>query len=83
MKKYLTDNEIAIKDYDKACLIQEILLEEGYVVMMSREERLWIINWIWCPDGYADRNDVIFISREDYEWEQWQESQKEEEEGEE
>lgn len=63
MNNYVTDNEIAIHDKYHAQRMAEILMEEGYVVMLSREEKLYIINYVWSP-GNADRNDVVFNSRE-------------------
>ena len=41
-------------------------MEEDYVVMLSKEENLYIINYIWSSN-YADRNDVVFASRENFE----------------
>lgn len=58
-------NEIAIKDKERAFAVAEALLEEDYVVMISREEQLYIINYIWSDT--CDRNDVVFMSREEYE----------------
>lgn len=72
MDTYLTKNELILDDFKDAVTIQEILIRNGNVVMLSREENLWIINWIWDSSGYADRNAAIFISREDYEWELFQ-----------
>ena len=69
---YVPKQEIACGSYEDAAAIQKVLLENGYCVMVSREEQLWIVNYIWSPT--ADRNDVIFASREEYEWEEmeWQ-----------
>ena len=63
MFNYVTNNEIAIHDKYIAQRIAENLMEEGYVVMMSREEQLYILNYIWSEHG-ADRNDVCFQHRE-------------------
>lgn len=65
------NNEISVKSYDSALLIQKELIDNGYVVMLSREENLWIINYIWdFIHDAADRNAVVFMNREDYEeWE--------------
>lgn len=65
--KYITDNEIAIKDKDVALTMAEMLISEGYCVMLSREEELYIINYEWTPSAPSDRNDVIFLSREKFE----------------
>lgn len=58
--------EIAFKDKDRALDVMRDLVEEGYVVMLSAEERLYIVSYIWSPSG-ADRNDVTFMSNDDFE----------------
>ena len=58
--------EIAFKDKDRAVDVMRDLVEEGYVVMLSAEERLYIVNYIWSPSG-ADRNDVTFMSNDNFE----------------
>ena len=45
--------------------VRQMLTKGHYVVMLSREEQFWILNYI-----YSDRcvrNDVVFMSREDFE----------------
>lgn len=64
--KYLSNNEIACKKYSNALSIMEALLDDDYVVMLSKEEKLYIINYEWSP-SHANRNDVVFISREEFE----------------
>ncbi len=61
--RYVTDNEIAVKNYADALTLAETLLNNGYVVMLSREENLYIINYIWSQKG-CNRNDVVFQDRE-------------------
>ena len=63
--KYLTDNEIAVKSFANAETLAELLLDEGYVVMISREEKLYIVNYLWTP--HADRNEVCFMDRSEME----------------
>ena len=63
--KYITDNEIVITDKETALKIAELLLSEEYCVMMSREEDLYIINYEWSR--YSDRNEMVFLSREEFE----------------
>ena len=58
--------EIAFHDKDRAVDVMRDLVEEGYVVMLSAEEQLCIVNYIWSPSG-ADRNDVTFMSNENFE----------------
>ena len=67
MKKYITNNEIAIKNEDTAFEMARMLLSEGYCVMLSREEDLYIINYEWSSEGYSDRNSMVFLSREKFE----------------
>lgn len=71
IKDYLPQDGIVVESFEDAVEIQKILLKNGNAVMITQEEQFWIINWIWCQNGYADRNDVIFINRSEYEWEAW------------
>jgi hypothetical protein len=61
---YVTKNEIAVNTLEAAKSLMAILMENNYVVMISREEKLYIVNYVWSSSGYADRNDVVFNSRE-------------------
>lgn len=63
MLDYITKNEIAVHCYEDAVSIAKILLKNGYVTMISEEENLYIINYVWSPNE-ANRNDVCFQSRE-------------------
>lgn len=63
MDKYLENDELSVNDFKDACTIAEILLKNGNAVMLTTEEDLFIVNWIWCESGYADRNDVVFRDR--------------------
>ena len=60
-------NEIAFKDHWNGMQVAEMLLQEGNVVLLSYEEDLLIVNWEWCESGFADRNEVVFMSRCEYE----------------
>lgn len=77
INEYLTKNEIVCQCYENAIKLQKILLDEGHVVMLSREEEFWVVNWIWTSSVGADRNGVIFINREDYEYEQYLKAEEE------
>lgn len=72
IEDYLPQQGVGIKNYEDAAAIQKILIDNDYCVMMSREEDLWVLNWVWS-ENRANRNDVIFISRADYEFEQYKE----------
>lgn len=59
-------NEIAFETAEAALSTAKNMVEGGnYVVMLSREEDLWILNYEWSET--CNRNDVVFISREDFE----------------
>lgn len=72
LEKYLEGDGIAVHSFEDAATIMKILVDNGNCAMLSREENLWIVNWVWCDSGYADRNDVIFINRADYECDLWE-----------
>lgn len=57
-------NEIAFKNRETALEVAKILLDEDYVVMLSSEEDLTILNYEWAE--YGDRNGVVFISLDQY-----------------
>ena len=59
---YITKNEIALHSFEDAVAIAKILLDNGYVTMISREEQLYIVNYIWSAED-ANRNDVAFMDR--------------------
>lgn len=62
-------NEIALHSAESAFKIAEELLSNGnYVVMISREEQLWIVNYLYSD--MCDRNNVVFMDRAEYE-EEW------------
>ena len=56
---------IAFHNHEKALEVAKILLDEDYVVLLSYEEQLLIINYEWSEHG-ADRNDVVFMRRDEF-----------------
>jgi len=65
-------NEIAFYSKENAMKVAEVLVDNGYIVMLSTEEDLIILNYL---DGeymshlgrtISDRNAVVFMSREDF-----------------
>lgn len=58
-------NEIAFRNKENALKVAEILVEEDNCVLLSKEEDLYIINYEYSQ--YSDRNDVIFMDREEFE----------------
>lgn len=63
MDKYLENDGLTVDDFEDACTIAKILLKNRNAVMLTTEEELFIVNWVWCESGYADRNDVVFRDR--------------------
>ena len=55
--------EIALDTYEDAVATAEILLRNNYVVMLSREEAMFIVNAVFAV-YVGDRNDVVFMGRE-------------------
>ena len=64
--KLVTNNELAFSTFESATTVADLLLAEGYVVMLSREEQLYILNYEWSSNE-ADRNDVVFMDRDTFE----------------
>lgn len=58
-------NEIVFKNHNKGLEVAKALLDEDYVVMLSYEDQFLIVNYEWSEHG-ADRNDVVFMSRYEY-----------------
>lgn len=67
IEKNLEQDCLTFHTYKAAARAQYLLLEEGYVTMLSKEEELWCLNWVWTETS-ADRNEVIFVNLSTYEW---------------
>lgn len=67
MEKFLENDELSVNDYEDACALSKILLDNGNAVMITEEEELFIVNWVWCDSGFPDRNDVVFRNRAELE----------------
>ncbi len=57
-------NELAFHNHENALEVARKLIEENYVVMISREEDLIILNYEWAP--YGNRNYVVFGDADEY-----------------
>ena len=58
-------SELAFETPEAAFAAVRVMLEDGhYVCMGSREEELWIVNYLYSD--LCSRNDVVFMSREDF-----------------
>ena len=56
----MSEFSVAVHDYNQACALSKILIDNDYVVMLSIEEQLYIVSAIWS-EHHADRNDVVFM----------------------
>lgn len=43
--------------------VRQMLTKGHYVVMLSREEKFWIVNYLYSD--LCNRNDVLFMSQDD------------------
>lgn len=58
-------NEIAFETAEAALNTAKHMMEGGnYVVMLSREEDLWILNYEWSET--CSRNDMVFMSCDEF-----------------
>lgn len=59
-------NELAFETAEAAFeTVRQMLTNGHYVVMLSREEQLWIVNYEYSDT--CSRNDVVFMGREEFE----------------
>lgn len=58
-------NELTFYDHNRGLEVAKALLAEHYVVMLSLEEELLVVNYEWSHN--SDRNDMVFMSRDEYE----------------
>ena len=58
-------NELSFYNHKKGLEVAKTLIDEHYVVLLSYEENLLIVNWEYSPK--SDRNDVVFMGREKFE----------------
>ena len=59
-------NELAFETAEAAFeTVRQMLTSGRYVVMLSREEQFWIVNYLYSDT--CNRNDAVFMSREDFE----------------
>lgn len=57
-------NEIAFESRENCMEVARILVEEDNVVLISREEDLWILNFVYSE--HSDRNDVVFMPQDEF-----------------
>ena len=60
---YIPENEIAVNSFEDAVTIAKILLKNHNAVLLTEEEDLTIVNWVWCQSSQSNRNDVVFMDR--------------------
>ena len=61
----MSEFSVAVHNYDEACTLAKILMDNDYVVMLSAEDQLYIVSAIWSQ-GHADRNDVVFMDKYEF-----------------
>ena len=59
------NNELSFYNHERGMAVAKALLDEHYVVLLSYEEDLLILNYEWSP--HADRNDMVFMRRDEFE----------------
>ena len=67
IKEYLPQECLVFDSYEAAAGIQKILLDNNYCVLMTREAGFFCLNWVMSE--YSDHRDVLFMNRENYDWE--------------
>lgn len=68
----LLPEEIALSKYEDVVTILPTLVNNGYATMITREEDLWIVSYIYAEDTYceqANRNNVVLMDRGTFELE--------------
>ena len=63
----MLDRTISFKNHDDGFKVAKALLDADYVVMLSYEEEFLVVNYEWSEMG-ANRGDVVFMTREEFEW---------------
>lgn len=62
----MSEFSVSVHNYDDACTLAKILMDNDYVVMLSAEDQLYIVSAIWSKH-HADRNDVVFMDKYEFE----------------
>ena len=65
MVKLIPDGELTFRSHENLMSVVDALLDEDFVLLLSREEELYILNYIWSPNC-SDRNDVVFMDRDEF-----------------
>lgn len=56
--------ELVFNTWSDAIAVAKTLMQNDYVVMLSYEDELTVLNAVWSND--CDRNDVVFMSRDHF-----------------
>ena len=67
MSKLIPNEELTFHSWENCRTVMDILLDEGYVLLLSRECDLYILNYIWTSEAEPNRNDVVFMDRAEFE----------------
>lgn len=58
-------NELSFYNHERGMAVAKALLDEHYVVLLSHEENLLILNYEWSLS--SNRNEVVFMRRDEFE----------------
>ena len=58
-------HQLSFYNHERGISVAKELLDEHYVVLLSYEEDLLIVNYEWSSN--SDRNDVVFMRRDEFE----------------
>lgn len=63
----LPQEAIYIREYKRVVELMKILSDEGYAVLLTREEGAYMINYISTYDyNEANRNQIVFMDTNDF-----------------
>ena len=61
----MTNNELVFETPEAVFeTVRQMLTSGHYVVLLSREEQLWVVNWEYSD--LCNRNDVVFMRRDEF-----------------
>jgi len=59
------NKELCFKNHEQGLKVAKYLLDENYVVMLSYEEDLLVVNYEWVQ--FCSRNGIVFMPRDEFE----------------
>ena len=66
----MLQNELTFENHEDGMMVAAALLRANYVVLLSTEENLLVLDYEWSERGWesggANRNDVVFMRRDEF-----------------